>query len=436
MNREAHSQRTLVTDLEALPELATAARKRVDHARPRRQYAPRIDVHMSQLIGETAPKGLSARSLRSPAPGHAMTRRQRVAAMLIWASCWACAGCTVREGANPSPRCETSADCPADLACYRDFCVPGLNLPEDSAAGELPAPMDSGLIEPRTDAGPAGPLGVDGGVLSTNPLTSPFNPSMDASVTAVAGSAPAPSGRCSRDALRQRADAYITAMSTGDLGTIRRHPSLRYTENGQTVLLGLGLWLNRPKAEFVRHALDEVNCSSVAVAVLSGNTGRVIFGVRLRYLEEQLFEIETQVVQLNLQSFNPAGIIPIGPDPWAEPVPLATRMSREGLNQLVANYFDSVSAPSLLPASDPGCRRRQNGALMAEQGSCAIAPGTTAFTEKRYPVIDETNGIVTAVVVSDQFLGRYVGMYLLKVSGGLVQNIDVVGGAAVFSSGW
>jgi hypothetical protein len=387
---------------------------------------------MSQLIAETAANGLSARSLRSPAPGHAMTRKQRIAALLICAGSWACVGCTVREDANPSARCESSADCPADLACYRDFCVPGPNLPEDSAAGATPTPMDSGLIEPRAEAGPAGVLAVDGGAVPTDLL----NPGMDASVTAVAGAAPAPSGRCNRDALRQRADAYIAAMYTGDLGTIRRHPSLRYTENGQTVLLGRGLWLNRLRAEFVRHALDEVNCSSVAVAVLSGNTGRVIFGVRLRYLEEQLLEIEAQVVQPNLQFFNPAEIIPTGPDPWAEPVPLALRMSRDGLNQLVANYFDSVSAPAVLPASDPGCRRRQNGALMAQQGSCAIPPGTGAFTEKRYAVIDETHGIVTAVVLSDQLLAKYVGMYLLKVSGGLVQNIDVVGGAAVLSSGW
>ena len=69
---------------------------------------------------------------------------------------------------------------------------------------------------------------------------------------------------------------------------------------------------------------------------------------------------------------------------------------------------------------------------MAQQGSCGVPPGSHAFEEKRYPLVDETTGIATAIVIYD----RYVGMYLFKVSGGVIQNIEIVGGAQSPSSGW
>jgi len=221
-------------------------------------------------------------------------------------------------------------------------------------------------------------------------------------------------------------------MASGDLASLPKHSSLRYTENGQMQQLGLGLWINRPKAQFVRHVLDEGRCAAAILAVLRGNTGRIIFGVRLRYVDDQLLEVEAHVVPQNFQFFNPEGIIPDGPDPWVEPVPATMRQPREGLNQLLANYFDSAAQPSLLPPHAASCRRRQDGVLMAQQGSCGVPPGSQPFTEKRYPVVDETNGIATAIVVYE----RYLGMYLFKVSGGVIQNIDIVGGALSQGSGW
>jgi hypothetical protein len=178
--------------------------------------------------------------------------------------------------------------------------------------------------------------------------------------------------------------------------------------------------------------LDEVSCGSVIFGVFSSLTGRHILGVRLGYVDEQLRDVEALGVPQNFQFFNPAGIVPEGPDPWVEPVPPAARTSRAALDSLVTNYFDSVTTPSLLPPYDPGCRRRQNGVLMAQQGSCGVPPGERTFAEVRLSLVDATSGIATAVVLYD----RYVGMYLFKVSGGMMQNIDIVGGAQARSSGW
>jgi len=377
--------------------------------------------------------------------------RRNTAAALVWACCLACAACAVHESANPAQRCAGHTDCPAGLICYRDFCLPGPEAP-DAPQSDLTAAHADGhndasqagtarataspSLEPVADASGAGPLpdSDDSGVLtdSGQPTGTPTEP-IDASTPVVdSATSPAPAGSCDREVLRQSADAYLAAMATGDVASLSKHPSLLYTENGQKQQLGLGVWIGRPRAQFVRLVLDEGRCSAAIVAVLRGNSGRTIFGVRLRYLAGQLFEVEAQVVPQNPQFFNPDGIIPTGADPWVEPVPAGMRMSRDGLNKLLADYFDSSTEASLLPPSAPSCRRRQNGVLMPQQGSCRVPPGSHPFEEKRYPLVDETNGIATAIVIYD----RYLGMYLFKVSGNEIQMIDIVGGAQSQNSGW
>ena len=69
---------------------------------------------------------------------------------------------------------------------------------------------------------------------------------------------------------------------------------------------------------------------------------------------------------------------------------------------------------------------------MDNEGSCGVRPGSERFEQRRYPVIDEASGIVTAIVMYQSF----VGMYLFKVENGTVQNIEVVGGASTTSPGW
>lgn len=366
--------------------------------------------------------------------------------VLLAAGCLALAGCTVDESKNGAARCASTAGCSDGFVCYRDFCVPGPAVPDGLQSTDTPTTAESRDASSPRGPDAAKPLAprLDASEPDSTPSTDvPGRDDSDAGsgasepidagvVVADSATSPVTPPACSREVLRERADAYLAAMASGDTSALRKHASLRYTENGQTVQLGLGVWTSRPKAQFMRHVLDEASCGSVLFGVLQSITGRTIIGVRLRYVDEQLLEAEAQVVPQNFQFFNPAGIIPDGADPWVEPVPPAMRTPRAALNQLVSNYFESVTASSLLPPFDPGCRRRQDGVLMAQQGSCGVPPGERAFTEKRYPVVDETNGIATAIVIYE----RYVGMYLFKVSGGTLQNIDIVGGAQARSSGW
>ena len=178
--------------------------------------------------------------------------------------------------------------------------------------------------------------------------------------------------------------------------------------------------------------LDESRCSSVTEAVLNSLQGRIVFGVRLRYAQAQLLEIEAQVVVRNLAYYEPDGVIADGSDPWVESIPDTSRKPQDVLMQLADRYFDAAADESLLPPHSPACKRRQNGALMTDDGNCGVRPGLERFEQRRYPVIDEEAGVVTAIVMYQSF----IGMYLFKIDNGTVQNIEVVGGASTSSPGW
>jgi hypothetical protein len=192
------------------------------------------------------------------------------------------------------------------------------------------------------------------------------------------------------------------------------------------------LWSRRPRKDFARHVLDESNCSTLTQAVVTALTSRIIVGVRLRYLNGQLLEIEAQAVPDDATLTNIAAIIPMGADRWIEPVAEDMRMTRDQLERFGEQYFNAATGGATVPASTPECRRRQNGIPMAEMGSCSVAPGDMRFEQRRFAVIDETNGILTAAVLYD----NHVGFYLFKMAGDRVVDIEVVGGATVVNSGW
>jgi hypothetical protein len=290
--------------------------------------------------------------------------------------------------------------------------------------------LDSGAIDRATTAATANTGSTDAALDGTvaDAAQPPSNPTLPDANTAATN----PADPCSRDELERRARAYFDAMASGDIAALELHPALRYTENGQEQQLGLGLWLNRPTVAFSRHVLDAQRCSSMTEAVLDQNLGQVIFGVRLRYVDGQLIDVEAQVVPQNPTYYNPEGIAPDGPDPWSMPVPPAMRMSEMALIQLASDYFDSIADPMRLPRSAADCVVRQNGVEVGKAGSCSVAPEGDRFEQVRFPVVDETLGVVSAIV---QHRGT-VGMLLFRAENGLLYNVEVIGGAYSQTTGW
>jgi hypothetical protein len=376
-------------------------------------------------------------------------------ALLAWAAC------NAPESANPSARCAAESECAPEEICYRGFCVvppeldtesgavgggdppvtsepdPSSDPPDGSLAEPPPPALGDAAVPPSREPPPAtGPNAGDAPTIGDGGLEPGARPppgmaAADASVT-VDATTPPPAPGCSREVLRQRADRYLAALSAGDSSMLATHAAVRYTENGQMQTLGRGLWSSRPELQFSRTFVDEARCSTITEAVLSELTRRIVLGVRLRYVDELLLEVEAHVVPPNTAYYDPEAVVASGAEPWLEVVPAASRMSRDALTQLAMRYLLSTSDASLLPPHAPTCKRRQNGKLMGPQGSCGTRPGDRPFEEQRFPLVDEQTGVVAAVVIYDRFLG----LYLFKAQGGVVESINIVGGAASRTSGW
>jgi hypothetical protein len=255
---------------------------------------------------------------------------------------------------------------------------------------------------------------------------------MGGAAGAAGSDAAPPTEVCGADVLQARLQAYLDAMASGDPQSLSVHPSVHYTENGEAQRLGSGVWTSRPEALFARSALDTQQCGSVTEAVLTDRFGaQIIFGLRLRYAEALLIDVEAMVVRRDPNLFAPEAIVVSGPDPWLMPTPSEKRMSRDALLAVAEAFFQSIVVPDVAPPHATGCMLRQNG---VEVGGGDCAPGRNAerFEQLRYPVIDETTGLVGAVGLGHNLLV----MFVIKIEDGTLLNIDSVGGHATSSSGW
>jgi hypothetical protein len=107
-------------------------------------------------------------------------------------------------------------------------------------------------------------------------------------------------------------------------------------------------------------------------------------------------------------------------------------MTREALQRRADQYFDTATGSAPQPACRPDCERRQNGVLMENMGSCSVPPGTMRYMQRRYPVTDESTGVVTAFI---GYNNRF-GVYMFKMAGDVIEDIEVLGGVATGRSGW
>lgn len=288
----------------------------------------------------------------------------------------------------------------------------------DADAGASPAPDDQATA---SDAGGAGAAAHDASVDTT------------ATVPPTDAASLEPSENCSREFLQEHLDDYFSAMSSGMLDALPLHPAVYYTEDGQPETLGLGLWWSQPTLVFERSALDTERCGSVTEAVLETKQGEPIaLGLRLRYVDKQIVDVEAEIARRGFRAFAPENIPVFGmPDPWVTVIPTDKRSSRESLVDVVESFFLSISEPSLSPPRAPTCELRQNGLNVGGE-ACATGDKAERFEQLRYPVVDETTGLVSAVGIGRGF----IAMFLFKIDEGTLTNIDFVGGASAESTGW
>lgn len=224
-----------------------------------------------------------------------------------------------------------------------------------------------------------------------------------------------------RAALERGVDAYLDALVARDPGRLPLARDARFTENGQALALGDGLWGSATGAPRPRRAVYVADVAAGQVGFLgavSEHGEECLLGVRLAYDGDgRLAEIEQLVCRPGhslFDLFDPAGMGRSRVH-LLEPVPAGSRATRGGIEEVANGYFDGIEANdgTRIPVTD-SCVRFENGVQsvrkpmveggfggghmrVAEQISSGMFRYIGGIRDRRYPIHDEERSLVLAI---------------------------------------
>jgi hypothetical protein len=238
-----------------------------------------------------------------------------------------------------------------------------------------------------------------------------------------------------KEELEAALDRLLDALAANDPRRAALASGTRYTENGQELPLGDGLWATADAIGPYRHAITDPDSEQAAcfVTVTEGAT-RSIIALRLALRGGEICEIETLVARPapfgGAEAFGdgPAALDAAGAaDPrWFEPIPASRQPGRAELARVANLYFSGLErndGNGEYPFADD-CIRIENG-FRTTQVPASPAAGKTPYLEafralsarqqfetgffrfvtrirdRRFPVIDEQRGAVFAFAFFD-----------------------------------
>jgi hypothetical protein len=244
---------------------------------------------------------------------------------------------------------------------------------------------------------------------------------------------------CTRQLLSSTTDAYFTALAAGDPSSLPLASTVKFTEDGQVMDLGEGLWLTAGTLVYKHTAIDVQECSAMSQAVVPDGTTNIPYALRLKLVSGQITEIETIAVRSGdypLAASNTAALAASGNSVgWDDTVPMADRQSREELVGWMNKYFRMF--PAGVCNTTSACRRIENGG-----GDFQCSAGGSCSPNQPGPNDDE---LVPRLILADveigvgigftMFQGQYTDMHMFKMYGDQVHGVSAVLGRAG-SPGW
>lgn len=263
----------------------------------------------------------------------------------------------------------------------------------------------------------------------------------------------AQTGRCDRDCLIGISGQYLDALAARDAKRLTlAAANVKYTENGQRLLLGDGLWNSiTARGTYLLHVADQTAGQIVTIATMRENGTPLILAVRLKVDNRRLGEIETIVARSeggakNLETMGKPR------EAFSRLTPAANRMSRTELVRVANMYFSgmqlndgkgqypfaddcdriengsrSTNAPGRAgqPRPDPKTATSYSGMWSCrEQFESGLIHFVSRIRDRRYVAVDEERGLVMAFAFFDHDAGpsrHFVTPSGRKVTAGPVQ---------------
>jgi hypothetical protein len=220
---------------------------------------------------------------------------------------------------------------------------------------------------------------------------------------------------CDRTCLNGFVDQYLAALVAHDPARLPLGRDVKFTENGQALHLGDGLWGTASGIGTYKIYADDPQAGEVMyMGVLEENGAPIIFCLRMKVELHRITEIETIISRKEAGSFaRPEALVdkPI----FSETVARAQRRSRENMIAIANSYFNAIEMghASYVPF-DGNCNRVESGVQTTNNpgsgpggpSNPVIAMGCeaqlktgnfqpdTRIRDRRFLVVDEERGLV------------------------------------------
>jgi hypothetical protein len=247
-------------------------------------------------------------------------------------------------------------------------------------------------------------------------------------------------GACDRPCLEGFVDRYLDAVTAHDPKLAPLAKNVKFTENGQKLVIPDGLWNSMVGKGTYRLFVDDPTAGSVAFIGTIKEEGRTssepmagVIALRLKVEKQQISEVETLVVR-NPQTAERLDKIGTPNHLFLEALPEAQRMSRADLVKTANMYFSGMQqndGKGVYPFTDD-CNRIENGMQTTnaplKEGQTKPDPATatnysatwsckeqfqsgllhfvTRIRDRRYVAVDQERGLVFSFIFFDHMAGK------------------------------
>lgn len=223
---------------------------------------------------------------------------------------------------------------------------------------------------------------------------------------------------CGRQCLIGFADRYLDSLVQHDPSGLPLVAKYKFTENGQRLKLGEGLWYGASDIAYRQYIADPARGAVVSYVALHENDLPTLLVVRLKVVNRKISEIETVVVGFDDSLDARVATLNATKPLMGSILPEAERSSRTKLESVATLYFDAMqthppSGPSVPFA--PDCDRTEDGIHVTNsQGASRDRPAGCAaefasqflypfgaVRDRRFYISDVERGQVFAIVMLD-----------------------------------
>jgi hypothetical protein len=260
-----------------------------------------------------------------------------------------------------------------------------------------------------------------------------------AAIPRIATTTQSRAARCDRACLEGWVDRYFAAVIADDPRAVPLAPNVRFTENGQVLPLGEGLWKSMKAAGQYRLPVTDPEAGQIALitTVVEDHADPAqgtpaLLALRLKVADGRITEIE-QVLERNVQTATRVEALGSPRAAFSTPIPANERMSRADLIATANKYFTGMQrndGKGDYPFH-PRCDRIENGGrstnVPTPEGQTRPDPKTATgysgqwscleqfqsgllyfvsrIRDRRYVAVDRERGVVAAFAFFDHMAG-------------------------------